>query len=110
MINDEIPELPEIKERDLHLCDLDFAVKELEKAQNIFLFYENERGELRLLFDKLSAPLYACMVVKLAQAKQQKVYEFLKLVLEAVYQIKRSSKRGFDKVCKIASILNKIKQ
>lgn len=103
MINDEVPNLPEITEDNLQFHSVDFAIKELTTSQNIFIFYENSEGITRVLFDHLSAPLYACMVDKFSHPDNSKIYEYLKLILEAVYQMKKANKKGYE-------VANKIKK
>ena len=63
------------------------------------------QGEIKLPFDQLSAPLYACMVVKLSNPQNAKVYEYLKLVLDAVYQMKKVNKKGHEMACKIEGFI-----
>jgi hypothetical protein len=107
MINDEIPQLPHFSEEDLDGYRVEYAVKELSSAQNILIFYENREGTTRIIFDRLSAPLYACMVAKLSHPENNKIYEYLKLVVHAVHQMKKCSKKGQEVGAKIESYIDK---
>ena len=92
MINDVVPNLPELTEDQLEYRDLDVIVKELATAQNILMIYETNQGEIRLQFDQLSAPLYACMAGTVFHSQNVKVYEFLKLVRNAVEESENGGK------------------
>ena len=106
MHNDVIPTLPELTSDQLDFCDFHTVVSELKTSQNIFMIYETKQGEIKMRFDDLSAPLYACMVVTLSKPENYKVYEFIKLVAEAVYQEKKMSKNGHETACRIETFLN----
>lgn len=74
--NDVIPDFPEIKDSEMNVYDLSFALNELEQAQNIFMLYENKEGEIRLFFDKLSAPLFACRWLNSPSLNRKKCMSF----------------------------------
>jgi hypothetical protein len=104
---DEIPALPEFKQEELHEIDLYQAIGEFTNSSNKFMFYENSKGELRFFFEKLDAPLYAALVVKLSNPAHSKAYEFLKLVLEGVRLVKQSNKKGYDMAVKVEKYIDK---
>jgi hypothetical protein len=106
MINDVIPDLPKILESELHKeNDIQEVLNQLSISSNRFIFYEAPNGQIEILFDKLGPELYACLVAKLSNPLNSKVYEFLKLVLEGIYQSKKITYRGHKIASKIESLL-----
>jgi hypothetical protein len=107
-VNDEVPELPTYKDGEINYAEsFDQTVKELEKSPTILLFYENEKGELKLKFTGLDAPLYACLVVHLSQLENHKPFEFLKLALEGALQMKKCNKKGYEMTTRIEQYIKK---
>jgi len=102
---DVIPELPQFRYEELHeVCQYE-ATNQFLNAENKFMFYENEAGELRFYFNRLDAPLYAALVVKLSSPSNIKAFEFLKLVLEGVRLVKQCNKKGIEMANKIEKYL-----
>lgn len=104
---DEIPELPQFRYEELHeICQYE-AMNQFLNAENKFMFYENEAGDLRFYFNKLDASLYAALIVKLSSPSNIKAFEFLKFVLEGVRSVKQATKKGHEIAVRIEKYIDK---
>ena len=90
----DIIELPKISEIERFDVDEIFISEEFNTAENKLVFYDKEQGECRLLYHKLDERLFASLVAQLSQSHDNKLYDFLKLVMEAVRLIKQGTKKG----------------
>src|SRR5215204_2004316 len=104
---DEIPELPNLLESELFLVDEEFMINEFKKAKNKFVFYDNEHNEPRFFFHKLDERLYAALLYMLTQKRYEKLYEFLKLILEGVRLMKQANKKGYEMAVRIEKSIQK---
>lgn len=100
---DEIPKLPDIKK--LGEIEEEQALTEFREAKNKFMFYEKEAGDIRLLFNKMDAATYACLVAKLSHPFYKDVFEFWKLVAESARLLKTNTKKGIQVAEKIEKCL-----
>jgi hypothetical protein len=97
---DEIPELPTFREDEIF--DVEVSFEEFRNAKNRIIMYEID-GEYRIRFDKLNAELYACLVAKISQPINTKLWEFLKLALEGVRMVKAENKKALERSIRIES-------
>lgn len=102
---DEIPELPWIKDGDMDYKTFETVLKDMHNSGNALMFYENDKGMLKHAFTDNLQTLYACMVVHLCQAENMKLWEFLRLVLEGVHQVKKCNRKGHESAVKIETVL-----
>ena len=107
---DEIPELPNFSESELFFVNEEFMITEFKKAKNRFVFYDNEDNEPRFFFYKLDERLYAALVYTLTQKSHEKLYQFLKLVLEGVRLMKQANKKGYEMAVRIEKNIRKQNQ
>jgi hypothetical protein len=99
---DEIPELPAFKEDEIFNVEVSF--EEFKNAKNRLIMYEID-GAYRITFDELNAELYACLVAKISQPFNTKLWEFLKLALEGVRMVKTENKKAYERSIRIESYL-----
>jgi hypothetical protein len=103
---DEIPELPTfIKDE---IFDVEVSFEEFKNAKNRLIMYEID-GEYRIRFDKLNAELYACLVAKISQPVNEKLWEFLKLSLEGIRLVRKEHKKSIEMAVKIERHFNQQK-
>ena len=91
----EIPELPKFSQTDLFDVSENLVNKEFATAKSKFVFFDNENGNPRFFFHKLDEIFFAAFVHYLSDLNNHKLYEFLKLVLEAVRLVKQNNKKEF---------------
>jgi hypothetical protein len=95
---DEVPELPSFTEGEISEVEVSF--EEFKSAQNRLIMYEID-GEYRIRFDNLNAAFYACIAAKLSHPGFEKLWEFLKLCLEGVRQLKKQNMQGLAMAVRI---------
>ena len=101
----EIPELPKFLQADLFDVSENLVNKEFAKAKTKFVFYDNVNGNPRFYFHKLDEIFFAAFVHSLSDLNNHKLYEFLKLVLEAVRLVKQNNKKEFLKAERIVKYI-----
>lgn len=101
---DEIPELPTFKQEEIF--DVEVSFEEFKNAKNRLVMYEID-GEYRIRFDKLNAELYACLVAKISQPINEKLWQFIKLALEGVRLVKTENKKSLDLAIRVEKHLLK---
>ena len=106
----EIPELPKFSQADLFDVSEAIVNKEFATAKSKFVFYDNVNGNPRFYFHKLDENFFAALVHYLSDWRHHKLYEFLKLVLEAVRLIKQNNKKAFDLAVRIEKSIKKQNQ
>jgi hypothetical protein len=103
----EIPELPKFSQADLFDLSENIVNKEFATAKSKFVFYDNENGNPRFYFHKLDENFFAALVHYLSDLNHHKLYEFLKLVLEAVRLVKQNNKKGFLQAERIETFIKR---
>lgn len=110
MLREVIPDLPEMNSTDYFQEDENLAIAQFKKAERKIMLYENENGQLSVLFKKLDEKFYADFVVSLSRtdSRVKKLYIFLKLCLEGVRLVCLNSAKGFQNAARIEKHLSKI--
>lgn len=107
MLRDDIPELPEINPADYYQEDENLAIEEFKKADHKLMIYINDRGLASVFFNKLNHLFFAGFIVSLSKPTNpvNKLFEFLKLSIEAVRALKTCTKKGLLKAVRIEKYL-----
>lgn len=105
---DEIPQLPDINPDDYYQEDEELAISQFCKANRKIMFYENENGQLCVLFNKIDDKFYANFVVSLSRSapRVRKLYDFLKLCLEGVRLVCLNNAKRFQNAVRIEKHLS----
>lgn len=103
MLPEIIPDLPKFNPNDYFQENETLAIEQFQKAERKIMFYENENGQLCVLFKKIDEKFYADFVVSLSRpdTRVRKLFDFLKLCLEGVRLVCLNTAKGFQNASRI---------
>lgn len=106
---DEIPQLPDMNPDDYYQEDEESAISQFRNANRKIMFYENDNGQLCVLFKKLDDVFYAEFVASFSRPTERvvKLRTFLKLCLEGVRTMISCTKKGYLTTLRIEKYIKK---